>query len=114
MSQRLTLSVLRLQEAWGYVLMVIKRLTSSIWWGVFTSVKQLRACASNVYIYVYVQCVYICVCVCVFSRYFREELKQRIWEKASPGKAPQGPAPLQKYQMSRLSYISGTLFTNLG
>ena len=33
-SQGFTLSVLRLQEAWGYVLMVIKLLTSSIWWGV--------------------------------------------------------------------------------
>ena len=43
MLQGLTLSVLSLQEAWGYVLMVIKKLTFSIWWGVFTSVKQMCA-----------------------------------------------------------------------
>ena len=29
------------------------------------------------------------------SRHFREELKQRIGEKANPGKVPQGPAWLQ-------------------
>ena len=33
MLQGLTVSVLSLQEAWGYVLMVIKKLTFSIWWG---------------------------------------------------------------------------------
>ena len=30
-----------------YIFLVIKNLTSSIWWGVFTSVKQLRECAST-------------------------------------------------------------------
>ena len=44
MSQGLTLSILRLQEAWGYVLMLIKWLTSSIWWGIFTFAKQLKIC----------------------------------------------------------------------
>ena len=35
----------------------------------------------------------------ISSRYFREELKQRIWGKACPGKAPQDPAWLQKLQV---------------
>ena len=60
-SQGFTWSVLGLQEAWGYVLTVIKQLTSSVWWGVFTSAKQLRKCASN-----------------TVTRSFREELKQRV------------------------------------
>ena len=40
--QGLTLSVLSLQEAPGYVLMVIKKLTFCIWWGVF------HICKTNV------------------------------------------------------------------
>ena len=67
----MSLSVLRLQEAWGFVFMVIKRLTSSIWWGMFTPVKQLRTCASKVYTHTHTHTY-------IFSRYFREELKQRI------------------------------------
>ena len=47
----------------------------------FTSAKRLRKCVPNI------------------IRYFREELKQRIWGKACPGKAPQGPAWLQKLQV---------------
>ena len=47
MSCGLTLSVLRPQQAWGYMLMVIKSLTSSIWSRVFTPAKQLRKCSSN-------------------------------------------------------------------
>ena len=50
------------------MLMVIKYLTSSIWWGFFIAAKQLRKCASD-------------------TGYFREELKQRIWRKSCPGKA---------------------------
>ena len=47
-SQGLTLSMLRFQEAWGYMPLVIKQLMSSIWWRVFTSVKQLWKCASDI------------------------------------------------------------------
>lgn len=43
------------------VLVVIKSLTSSIWWVVFTSVKQLRKCDLT-----------------VLSGYFTEELQQRL------------------------------------
>ena len=41
--------------------------------------------------------------VCV--KYYREELKQRIWGKACPGKAPEGPTWLQVYpQESKESF----------
>ena len=45
-SERLTWSVLRPQDAQGYVLIVIKFLYC-IWWGVFMSAKQLRQFPSN-------------------------------------------------------------------
>lgn len=34
------------------------------------------------------------------NRYFREELKQRVWGKVCPRKAPQGCAQLQKHVVS--------------
>ena len=46
------------------MLIVIKQLTSSVWWEVLTSLKQLRKCISDIVIQVL---------------YFREQLKQRIW-----------------------------------
>lgn len=46
-----TLSVLGLQEAWSSVLMAIKQWTSSTWWWVFTSAKQLRKCTSSTVIW---------------------------------------------------------------
>ena len=39
----------------------------------------------------------------LLSRYFREELKQRIWGKACPRKGPQGPAPLQFFYLKIVS-----------
>ena len=73
-SQGLTLSVLRLQEAWRYVLMVVKWLTSSICWGggVF---YHLQNKSRNVH-------------QILLSRYFREELKQRIWGRTLSRKPP--------------------------
>ena len=36
--------------------------------------------------------------MCIKYRYFREELKQRIWGQTCRGR-PQGPAPLQVYEL---------------
>ena len=53
LSQRLTLSVLKLQEAWGYVLIVIKYLNLPFGGGRggVIAVEQLRKCVSNTIIY---------------------------------------------------------------
>lgn len=48
MSQRFTLSVLRLQEAWGLCAQGHQVIPLSIWWGLgVASVKQLSKCVSD-------------------------------------------------------------------
>ena len=60
-----TLSVLRFQEAWGCVLMVVRYLTSSIWWGF----SQMQNSSEDLH-------------PILLSGSFRWELQQRIWGKA--------------------------------
>ena len=56
------------------MLKVIKQLTSSFWWGVFILQNNL----GNLH-------------QILSSKYFRDMIEQRIWEKACPGKAPYRP-----------------------
>lgn len=47
----------------------------------------------------------------LLSRYFREDLKQKIWGKSCLGKAPKCPAQLHVSQKSHLTSLSLSFFT---
>ena len=83
-SQALTLSVLGLQEAWGYLLLVVNifYLLERLFFFFFL---HLQNNSGNVH-------------QLLLSRYFREELKQRIWGRACPRKAPMGSCLVTIYQ----------------
>lgn len=82
-----TLSVLRPQEVWGSVLLVIKSLFHLV--GVFRSAKQLRTCLSI-----------------LLSRCFQDELKQRMWGRPVQ-EGPIGSSWLHPHTLTRKVLVDG-------